>query len=124
MERGFSLFECLIVLVIISILAGMLYPSYQAHIAKVHRQRAEITLWEMAHRAQEQFVRSGRYDNLQLEQLLPSAWKDDYYQYAIEAQGERDFRITATPNDAQVGRYFPGCAIQGITSQGLTCYAR
>jgi prepilin-type N-terminal cleavage/methylation domain-containing protein len=124
MQAAFSLIECLIVLAILTILAGLVYPSYQYHTAKVRRYHAELVLWEMAHRAEEHFVQTGRYDGVGLSQLLKSDADTRFYQFQIIRQSARDYLFTATPKHAQELGYFLDCSVMTMTPQGISCISK
>lgn len=55
-EKGFSLFELLIVLVIISILASISYPIYTHALIKSHRTEAKIALMNLANRLESYYL--------------------------------------------------------------------
>ncbi len=57
--QGFSLIEVMIVLVIVSILAGIAYPSYQDSVRKGKRAAAKNDMMEIANR-QKQFLIANR----------------------------------------------------------------
>ncbi len=58
-QQGYSLIEIMIVLVIISILAGIAYPSYQGSVRKGNRAAAQNDMMEIANR-QKQFLIANR----------------------------------------------------------------
>ncbi len=58
-QQGYSLIELMIVLVIISILAGIAYPSYQNSVRKGNRTAAQNDMLEIANR-QKQFLIANR----------------------------------------------------------------
>lgn len=58
-HKGYSLIEVMIVLVIISILAGIAYPGYQDSVRKGNRAAAKNDMMEIANR-QKQFLIANR----------------------------------------------------------------
>lgn len=58
-QFGYSLIEVMIVVVIISILAGIAYPSYQDSVRKGNRSAAQNDMLEIANR-QKQFLIANR----------------------------------------------------------------
>ena len=55
-EHGFSLFELLIVLVIIGILANISYPIYTHALIKTRRTEAKIALMDLANRMENYYL--------------------------------------------------------------------
>lgn len=62
-EKGFSLIELMIVVVIIGILAAIAVPSYQEHLAKSRRADAQAALASVANALERNFTVTGRYDD-------------------------------------------------------------
>lgn len=61
-EWGFTLIELLIALVVVAILAGIAYPSYQDSIRKAQRTEAKTVLLEAAQWLERFYTENGRYD--------------------------------------------------------------
>ncbi|MGH8551058.1 MAG: type IV pilin protein [Methylococcales bacterium] len=61
-EKGFSLIELMIAIVIIGILAGIGYPSYQSHMRASRRAEAQSDLLQLASFMERFFSINYRYD--------------------------------------------------------------
>lgn len=68
-EHGFSLFELLIVLVIIGILANIAYPIYTHALLKTHRTEAKIALMDLANRMERYYLENNSYLGASLSKL-------------------------------------------------------
>lgn len=63
-QRGFTLIEAMIVVVILAILASIAYPSYLEQIRKANRSVAKSALLEMANRQEQRFFTARSYGGL------------------------------------------------------------
>lgn len=103
-ERGFTLGELMIVVVIVGILATIAYPTYQDQIRKSRRIDAKNALMNVANR-QEQFILDRSTYTLDMTDLGfgtdPTVSTEGYYTVdaAVGACGviTRCFTLTATP---------------------------
>ncbi|MFZ1831504.1 MAG: type IV pilin protein, partial [Pseudomonadales bacterium] len=103
-ERGFTLGELMIVVVIVGILATIAYPTYQDQIRKSRRIDAKNALMNVANR-QEQFILDRSTYTLNMADLGfgadPMVSTEGYYTVdaAVGACGAitRCFTLTATP---------------------------
>ena len=121
MYRGFSLLECLIVVAIISILTLIGYPTYQRHVATVERNRAKITLWEMAHRLEVRRVIDGSYQLAKQESIVP-AIHSTRYQFYILARSSQHYIVAAKPSLVQRQFQFASCQALTLDDQGRHCW--
>ncbi|WP_331000013.1 type IV pilin protein [Pseudothauera nasutitermitis] len=60
-QRGFSLIELMIVVVIVGVLASIVYPSYQEHVRKTRRADAQAALMELTQFMERRYTTNGRY---------------------------------------------------------------
>lgn len=95
--RGFTLIELLIVIVVVSILATIAYPSYRAWILKAHRSDAMATL------AQDQTILERCYaQTFSYSQTctalpaFPQASPQGYYTITLSNQTATTYTLTAT----------------------------
>ena len=72
MNHAFSLFELLIVMAIIGILAAISYPIYTQHIAEVNCKQARVALLEIANKIEQEYNLMGNYSQLNIESLTVS----------------------------------------------------
>jgi type IV pilus assembly protein PilE len=107
-NRGFTLIELMIVVVIVGILAAIAYPSYQTYIRKGHRASAEAFLMDAAQRQQQYFLDNRAYAP-DLGTLFGTASAipkevSPYYQITVATTigPPPTFLLTAAPQGAQV----------------------
>lgn len=101
---GFSLFEILITLIIISILTGLCLPLYSQHLVTERRLEAKIALEKLAAALESYYTAHNTYRGTSLEQLGFSAFiAKNNYQLSIAALTDNTFSLAATPlaNQAQ-----------------------
>jgi type IV pilus assembly protein PilE len=110
--------ELLIVVVIISILAVIAYPSYQDQVRRSRRADAKTALLDVAQRLERCYTRFGRYDDANCAVALPVASPDGFYSVAaVGAIAPATFTLAATPQGTQVTD--AQCGVLRLTSAGV-----
>lgn len=104
-NRGFTLIELMITVVIVVILAAVAYPGYQNSVRKGHRGDAQAYLMDVAQREQQYFTDNRAYvtDPNTLGDPVPGS-VSPYYSIAITVPANATpptFSITATPIGSQ-----------------------
>lgn len=61
MKRGFTLIEMLVVLAILSILAGIAYPNYAKHVMRARRTEGQIALIDAMQRQERYYQQHNSY---------------------------------------------------------------
>lgn len=102
--KGFTLIELMITVAVLAIIASVAYPSYQAHIRKGHRAKAQALLMDMAMRQSQRLmdVRSYAADTATLGVAVPTE-VSNYYTIAINADAgpPPTYTLRATPKNSQ-----------------------
>lgn len=86
-DHGFSLFELLIVLVIIGILARISYPIYTHALIKTHRMEAKIALINLAQRMEIYYLTNNNsYKDASFNKLhLNDMTEKNFYDLALKS---------------------------------------
>ncbi|WP_260469712.1 type IV pilin protein [Ectopseudomonas oleovorans] len=103
-QRGFTLIEVMITVVVIGILASIAYPSYQEFVKRGNRTEGQAFLNEVAARQERYFVQNNEYitsdddiDKLNLKDGSTS--ETGKYELSIgKEDDDGGYTLTATPN--------------------------
>jgi type IV pilus assembly protein PilE len=102
-QKGFTLIEVMIVVVIIAILATLAIPGYREYVMRSHRRAAQAAMMEIATQQQQYFVANRAYATAaQLGYALPPD-VDEYYNYSVtlSAGPPPSFTINFTADASQ-----------------------
>lgn len=86
-QRGFTLLELMIVVVVLGIIAAIAYPSYQEHVNKSRRANAQAALMELAQFMERRYTTTGSYEG----------GEDD--------EGDVELPFTQSPREGEVAFY-------------------
>lgn len=97
-NRGFTLIELMIVVVVIGILASIAYPSYQSAVERSRRSDGQAALLQAAQLLERCYTDTGSY--------IGCTWNDHdspsgHYRITRPAADANSFGLTATPQGAQ-----------------------
>ncbi|MCD6045631.1 MAG: pilE [Gammaproteobacteria bacterium] len=101
-HSGFTLIELMIVIVIISILAGIAYPSYTAYVERGRRSDGQSALLDLSHRMDQYFSEHKSYKGATLAQLgITETSPEGYYNLSINDISGNSYTANAVPLGAQ-----------------------
>jgi len=118
-ERGLTLIELLIVVVVVGILAAIAYPSYRDQVRRSHRADVQAFMLDVALRQQQRFLDARTYapSLVALGMQVPADVAQHYTVALATLPGPPpSFALTATPIGAQLG---DRCAELGLDEAGV-----
>lgn len=110
-QRGFTLIELMIVIVVLSILVGIAYPTYLEQVRKSRRSDAKVALTQAAAAQERWFTENNSYTN-NIANIGGATSPEGYYTLTVSIPGAAGctsgtnffcFQVTATPTGAQAG---------------------
>ena len=107
-QKGFTLIEVMVVVVIVAILATIAIPSYREYVIRGHRRAAQAAMMDLAVRQQQFFVANRVYaagDETanDLDYALPAEVAENYdFDMVAPDVLPPTFAITFTPKGAQL----------------------
>lgn len=101
-ERGFTLIELMITVVIVAILAAIAFPSYQRYVLRSHRVEAQALLSEAAARQERYYSQNNAYASSAAALNMTSNVNAlQYYSLAISNITATTYTLTAIAKGAQ-----------------------
>ncbi|MGQ3888979.1 type IV pilin protein [Legionella sp. CNM-1927-20] len=107
LNKGFTLIELMIVVVIVAILTMIAYPSYQDYITRSRRADGQAALLDLASRLERYYAQQNTYQtatigtgnatDVRATNLSPEQW----YTLSITAQTPSSYTLQAVPNNQQ-----------------------
>lgn len=103
LQRGFTLLELMIAVVVVGILATVAYPAYLNQLQKARRAEAQATLLDIAARQQQFLLDTRSYRALADLGVTVPAGLATYYRLGLVVGTETipSFTATATPINSQ-----------------------
>jgi type IV pilus assembly protein PilE len=123
-QRGVTLIELMIVVVIVAILASIGIPSYRSYVLRTHRTEAKTALMSLAASQEKFYLQNNRYadtgehDDAPPAGLgLPTTTENGWYTIAIVDGDAATFSARATATGSQTED--TDCASFTITATGV-----
>jgi len=109
-QKGFTLIEIMIALVIVAILAAVALPSYRGQVVRTRRAAAETCLMELAQFMERFYTVNLAYDKTTGGKAVALPAKashqcqkdlDGFYTFSLSSVKSREYALLATPAAAQ-----------------------
>lgn len=101
-ERGFTLIQLMIAVVVVAILAAIAFPSYQRYVLRSHRVEAQAVLSEAAARQERYYSQNNAYASTAAALNMTSNVNAlQYYSLAISNVTATAYTLTATAKGSQ-----------------------
>lgn len=107
MNKGFTLIELMIAVVVIAILTTIAYPSYLEYITRARRSDGQSALLDLASRMERFYserntyqtatIGTGAATDIRATNVSPDGW----YTLSITAQNGSSYTLQATPRNGQ-----------------------
>lgn len=129
-QRGFTLIEVMIVVLILAALAVIAYPSYSEYISRARRTDAKSALTTAAQAMEKFYTERMTYDGAVLGTVSPTNSTDGFYELSFDTTpgsgtpcsgtaltntSSNAFRLCATPVGRQVN---DSCGIFSLSNTG------
>lgn len=113
-SRGMTLFELMVVVVVVAILVSIAYPSYSSFIRKTQRAEAQTTLLDWANRQENWRADHTSYNS----DITPAS--TEYYSYSLVSTAT-SFTLTADALNGQLKDKEKGepCSSMNINEAGV-----
>lgn len=103
-QRGFTLIELMIVLVIVAVLAAVAVPSYRSYVLRSHRSDAKTALLALATAEEKFYLQCNTYANTlgtanacaTTTVAFPTTSEKGWYTLSITSASATDFTVRAT----------------------------
>jgi type IV pilus assembly protein PilE len=107
-QKGVTLIELMLVMVIIAVLGGIAIPAYKNYVVKTNRNAAKACMAEYAQYMERFYTTNLRYDTASPGNLgcASDANLNTAYNFAVtvNVNSPRLYTVTATPQSAQLSR--------------------
>jgi type IV pilus assembly protein PilE len=113
---GFTLIEVLITVLLISILAAIAMPNYQAQVQKARRTSAQVLLLETAQKLERCASQFGRYNDIACTVVSPTA---EHYTITILAHTASTYVVSAAPTAGSPQTQDLGCLTFTLNQNGV-----
>lgn len=104
-NRGFTLIELMIAVVVLAIIVSIALPAYTNQITETRRAEGKAELMTVAHNLERCYTRFSEYDNANCPVIgaLPIMSENGWYQVDADDAGitATTYNLTATPQNAQ-----------------------
>jgi len=114
-NRGFTLIEVMIAVVIIGILAAIAYPSYLDFLRRGHETEAQGQMMELASALEAHRAKNFSYSGASISTLAPQLNSNEHYTSNLTlSNSDQSFTVTATPSSS----FMSGMPVLTLDSSG------
>lgn len=117
-QKGFTLLELMIVVVIVALLAAVAIPNYQSYMIKTRRATAAGCLLEMSQALERFHAVNLTYSGFTLPSLQCSNDLTNHYTFAATDLKARTYTLSAAPQGAQSSKDPFSCGTLTIDQAG------
>ncbi len=118
-QRGFTLIELMIVVVVLAIISALAVPAYRDSVVRGRRTDGRVALMQVAQRLERCYTQFGAYDaadcGIAVDDVFASA--DGHYEVTVAALDASTFTLSAAPQDGQAED--AECADLGFDNAGV-----
>lgn len=100
-QRGFTLVELLVVVMIVAVLTAIAVPSYRDSVMRSRRADGRVALHQAAQFLQRCYTQFGAYDSEDCEFAEPIASPEGFYEVTVDPLTASTYTLTATAIGAQ-----------------------
>lgn len=101
-QRGITMIELMIVIVIVAILGTLAVPSYRDYVVRSNRMEAVNVLLEIAACQERTYIKQNEYDDTRCNVAGGLVTENGFYNLTMaETDGGQGFTLTATPRGTQ-----------------------
>lgn len=95
-QKGFTLVELMVVVVIIGILSAIAFPSYNAYVNDARRSDAKVALSKIADRQERYYLQNGTYTTSLAAINMSTTSDEGFYALTVPSADGSGFTATAT----------------------------
>lgn len=121
--KGFTLMEILIVVVIVSILMTIAYPSYVGYMERTRRLETQANMLDLASALETYRSQNLSYQGANVATLAPSLATNDFFSVTLSPNplpaGAQDYEVIAMPRS---GKMMSGTGAMKLNSNGESCW--
>jgi type IV pilus assembly protein PilE len=117
-QKGFTLIEVMITVVIVGILAAIAYPSYTSFVTKSGRSEGVAAVMRVSNLQEQYYMDNRSFAENMTELGLSEPFLTESGYYSVDSVGTTSYTITATAAGSQATRDTT-CATITLTSVGI-----
>ncbi|MCL2644697.1 MAG: type IV pilin protein [Betaproteobacteria bacterium] len=117
-QKGFTLIELMITIVIVAILAAIAIPNYQSYILNTRRAAAVTCLLELSQAIERFHTVNMTYAGFTLPSAQCSTDLNGHYSFSVADQAARTYTLSAIPQGTQASNDPASCGTLTMNQAG------